>query len=274
MTCGSVVCFRRIPGIDRGATGRGRVCRMRDLDGHREGLTAEDPTSVGGFELTERIGEGRQATVYRGVDANGMSSAIKVLHRERTNDGAALEAFDREVKALRAAPDAYTPRVYAEGWQDGNRFIAFEYLPGPSLEQLVAKTGPLPLPDLKGFAVGFCTIVSALHDKLIHHGDIKPRHVIAGPADRLFLIDFGIARIRDPRLRRRDLFNTAAVILYAAGGRFPYEGTPMEIASRALAGKPDLRALPEEWRDVMGRCLDPNRRRCPDVADLIRLVNR
>ncbi|MFW3464516.1 protein kinase domain-containing protein [Streptomyces microflavus] len=238
----------------------------------QEATTTTEPVSLGGFVLGERIGEGRQAVVRLGTDAVGNVAAIKLMRQERLTDGPALEAFEREAEALRTAPDSFTPRLYSSGWEGPCRYLACEYLPGPSLRQRVARGGPLPPPELADFAAQFTGMVAALHEKLIHHGDIKPRHVISGPARRLFLIDFGIARIGDDQLRRRDLFNTAAVILYAAGGRFPYEGTPMEIASRTLAGTPDLAVLPLRWRKVIGRCLDPHDRRRLTAADLVRAV--
>ncbi|GAA4102200.1 serine/threonine protein kinase [Nonomuraea soli] len=235
---------------------------------------ASEPDSLGGFVLGERIGAGRQAVVRLGTDATGNAAAVKLLRKERLADTTALEAFMNEEKALRAAPDSFTPRVYSAGWDGSRRYLACEYLPGPSLEQWIRSGGPLPPLELKEFALRFCRMVEALHERLIHHGDIKPRHVISGPARRLFLIDFGIARIGDDRLRRRDLFNAAAVLHYAAGGRFPYEGTPMEIASRTLAAEPDLRILPAPWRNIVGRCLNPNDRRRLTAADLVRAVSR
>ncbi|MFI6520591.1 serine/threonine protein kinase [Spirillospora sp. NPDC050679] len=239
-----------------------------------EEIRTAEHLSLGGFVLGERIGAGRQAVVRLGTDAAGNTAAVKLLRKERLTDSAALEAFEHEAEALRAAPDSFTPRLYSSGWEGPHRYIACEYLPGPSLDQWIEREGPLPPPDLEEFAVRFCGMVATLHEKLIHHGDIKPRHVISGPARRRFLIDFGIARIGDDRLRRRDLFNTAAVLLYAAGGRFPYEGTPMEIASRTLAGRPDLEVLPARWRAVVGRCLDPHDRRRLTAADLVRAVGR
>lgn len=240
-------------------------------------LSAEDPDSLGGFELVRVIGEGRQGKVYLGVDGRSMPAAIKVLHHARLQEDKdkALRAFDREVEVLSVAPDAFTPRMYKEGWDGETRFLASEFLNGLSLEDRVLDQGPLPPPELRRFAAALCDAVVALHDRAIHHGDIKPRHVIIGPADRLFLIDFGIAQIGSNRLRRRDLFNTAAVILYAAGGRYPYKGSStLDKLSRVFDGRPDLQPVPEEWRGSLRECLNPDPRRRPDAAVLAKAVSR
>jgi serine/threonine protein kinase len=237
-------------------------------------LQEGDPVKAGVFRLVGRVGAGRQAVVYLGVSPDGQVAAIKILRPELRTDGGALDAFDREVSVLRLAPDAISPRLYGQGWDGGHRFLASEYLNGLSLEEVVGDGGPLAGTELRRFAAGISRIVAELHERRIQHGDIKPRHVIIGPCGRLFLIDFGIAGTGDERLRRRDLFSLAAVILYAAGGRFPYEGTPLEIATRTMAGRADVGMLPSPWRDCLSRCLDPNRRRCPGAADVLKAVSR
>jgi serine/threonine protein kinase len=231
-----------------------------------------DPPAVAGFSLAGRIGEGVQAIVYLGVNEDGEAAAVKVLRSGRlTSMG--LQAFANEVRAIQVAPDSISPRYYCSGRVGESRYMASEYLRGASLEQLIRRNGPLAGPALSQFAVALCAVVVSLHGRGIEHGDIKARHVITGPGGRVFLIDFGIAAFGDARLRRRDLFNLAAVILYAGGGNLPYQGTPLEISTRTMAGKADVSVLPAFWRDTMRRCLDPNQRRCPSAADVLRVVS-
>ncbi|MGX1543778.1 serine/threonine protein kinase [Streptomyces adustus] len=237
-------------------------------------LQAADPVSIGGFELLGRIGAGRQAVVYLGRNTHGESAAVKVLRAERRDDRRSLEAFEREVEALGLAPDSISPRLYGAGWDGRHRYTTSEYLTGPSLEELIRTGGPLGGAELQQFAVGISRLVAELHRLRIHHGDLKPRHVITGPGGRLFLIDFGVAAIGDGALRRRDLFGLASLILYAACGRFPYEGTPLEISTRTMGGRPEIGMLPRSWRNTLRSCLEPNRRFCPSAAGVLRTVGR
>lgn len=237
-------------------------------------LESGDPEEVGGFALRGRIGSGRQAIVYLGMNAYGAAAAIKVPHPDRLTDRHALDSFEREAGLLGLAPDTLSPRLYDHGWDGERRYLASEFLDSPSLEQVIEADGPFRGDDLRRFAVGVSGLLAALHELGIHHGDLKPRHVMVGPGPRMFLIDFGVADIDDARLRRRDLFCLAAVILYAATGRFPYEGTPLELLTRAVDGRPGTDSLPSTWREPIRACLDLNRRSCPNAMDVLLAVSR
>lgn len=237
-------------------------------------LENDDPAIIGGFTLLKRIGAGRQAVTYLGRDPHDSVAAVKVLRPEQCADERAVEAFEKEASILGLVPNTFSPRLYDEGSDGACRYLIMEYMDGRSLAQIITDHGPYTGDDLRNFAIEITRIVATLHEKGIHHGDIKPRHLILGPAGRVFLIDFGVADIDDIQLWRRDMFCLAAVIHYAAGGRFPYEGTPLELATRAMTARVKTANLPPKWRDPLRACLDPKNRNCPNAVDVLAAVSR
>src|SRR5689334_22648487 len=101
-----------------------------------------DPSRLGPFEIVGRLGEGGQGVVYRGVTPDGATVAVKLLHTRLSADPAARARFLREVSlAQRVARFSTAPVLYAD--LAGNQpYIVSEYVPGPSLKDLVEREGP------------------------------------------------------------------------------------------------------------------------------------
>ncbi|MCP2342206.1 serine/threonine-protein kinase [Actinomadura rupiterrae] len=251
-----------------------------------QALRTGDPAQVGRYELTGRLGEGGQGVVYLGQDPDGRSVAVKLLRVHADDDTAVRERFGRELAVLRRVAGFCTARVLDADIDGDQPYIVSEYVPGPSLQRLVATAGPLDLAALERLAAGTATALAAIHRAGITHRDLKPANVLMGP-DGPRVIDFGIARVlagaatltsaavgtpaymspeqvEGTRIDTpSDVFAWAATMLFAATGKPPFGNDSIPaVLNRVLHQQPDLSALPASLREIAASCLakDPQRR--------------
>src|ERR1700743_552627 len=110
-----------------------------------EPLSANDPHSVGEFQLRARLGSGGMGRVYLGYSPAGRAVAVKVVRPGLAGDPEFSRRFAREVDAARAVSGMYTAPVVAAGPDDDPPWLATAFVPGPSLADVVAEAGPLPV---------------------------------------------------------------------------------------------------------------------------------
>ncbi|MFC4056916.1 serine/threonine protein kinase [Planomonospora corallina] len=259
-------------------------------------LMAEDPPRLGPFELTGRLGEGGQGVVYLGRGPQGEQVAVKLLHHGLTADPEARARFLREVSvAQRVARFCTAPVLHAD--LAGSRpYIVSEYVPGPSLRQLVDAEGPRRGGALERLAVSTATALSAIHRAGVLHRDFKPANVLMGPEGPV-VIDFGIARALDsPGMTATgtamgtpsylapeqlgggevtpaaDVFAWGVTMVFAATGTpaFGQDSIPV-VMNRVLTAEPDLGPMdPGPLRDLVAACLSKDPAARPSAEELVR----
>ncbi|GAA2113908.1 hypothetical protein GCM10009780_70980 [Actinomadura alba] len=258
-----------------------------------EPLGPDDPSVVGPYRLSGRLGMGGQGVVYLGHGVDGTPVAVKVLRQELAADIRVRERFTKELAAA-ARVDPFCIAQVLDASLDGQRpYIVTEYIQGPSLQQ----AGPRKGAALQRLAVATATALAAIHEAGVVHRDFKPSNVLLGP-DGPRVIDFGIARDTESPLTLTnsiigtpaymapeqfagqsvgppaDVFAWGAVISYAAAGKPPFgTDTFPAIMNRVLNGEPDLGELPEPLRSTVQACLakEPGHRP-PMQAVLLRLL--
>ncbi|MEU8798676.1 serine/threonine-protein kinase [Spirillospora sp. NPDC048819] len=256
-------------------------------------LEPDDPSSVGPYRLSGRLGMGGQGVVYLGHGADGVPVAVKVLRAEVAADNRVRERFTKEIAAARRVDPFCIAQVLDASLDDRRPYIVTEYIEGPSLQQ----AGPRDGSALQRLAVATATALAAIHEAGVVHRDFKPSNVLLGP-DGPRVIDFGIARDTESPLTLTssiigtpaymapeqfaaeavgppaDVFAWGSVVVYAATGRPPFGAdTFPAIMHRVLQGEPDLGDLPDPLRSTVAACLvkDPARR--PTMqAVLLRLL--
>ncbi|GIH96861.1 protein kinase [Planobispora siamensis] len=255
-------------------------------------LEARDPQHVGVYRLAGVLGEGGQGTVYLGHDPSGRRVAVKVLHARMAAEDVVRQRFEREADLARRVAAFCTAQVLAAGVSDGRLYLVSEYVPGPSLHQLVAAEGPRTGGGLHRLAVATATALSAIHRTGIVHRDFKPANVIMGPEGPV-VIDFGIARALEAGTTRSalvgspgymapeqlsghsaspasDVFAWAATMVYAATGRPAFAGQhPAAVMGAVLHNAPDLSGVPEGLRPLLASCLAKDPAARPGAAQVL-----
>ncbi|MGI5161124.1 serine/threonine-protein kinase [Microbispora sp. CA-102843] len=262
-------------------------------------LQPGDPTRLGPFVLSGRLGEGGQGVVYFGQDQAGERAAVKLLHVKFSGDATARSRFARELRAAQRVASFCTARVLAADLEGDTPYIASEFIDGRSLRDAVEADGPLTGSGLERLAVGTATALTAIHQAGIVHRDFKPDNVLLA-VDGPRVVDFGIARILDSTATitsraigtpaymapeqisggkvgpPADVFSWASTIAYAATGDVVFGGSSIAVVlNRILNHDIDTGMLPEPLGGVVRACL----RKSPDerpTADriLLRLLGR
>ncbi|GAA3135640.1 hypothetical protein GCM10010466_28020 [Planomonospora alba] len=252
-------------------------------------LGVNDPQQISAYRLVRVLGEGGQGTVYLGQDPSGRRVAVKVLHTRMAAETVLRERFEREAELARRVAVFCTAQVLEAGISDGRPYLVSEYVPGPSLQQLVTTEGPRTGSGLERLAVATATALAAIHRVGIVHRDFKPANVIMGPEGPV-VIDFGIARILEasatdsalvgspgymapeqlsdgPVGPASDVFAWAATMVYAATGHAAFAGQhPAAVMNAVMNGEPDLNGVPRGLRSLLLACLakDPAARPTAD----------
>jgi serine/threonine-protein kinase len=157
--------------------------------------------------------------------------AVKVMHKHVAAMPGLAPRFHREMKATSRIEHANTVRVFDFGSdENGQLFLAMEFLDGRPLSKLLAEEPRLPLPRLTNIAVQIARALGAAHAEGITHRDLKPDNVMLldryGERDLVKVVDFGIARFTD---------DSAATKMTADGALI---GTPAYMSPEQAMGKP------------------------------------
>lgn len=251
-------------------------------------LRPNDPTRLGPYRLTGRIGRGGMGTVYLADTDEGERVAVKVINPDLADDDSFRDRFRREVKAARRVRRFCTAPVIDAQLDGDTLYIVTEYVDGPNLEDIVAAHGPLRGANLEGLAVGMATALTAIHGAGVVHRDLKPANVLlssVGPR----VIDFGIARALDtvaqatrtglfigtpsymaPELvsgekatPASDIFAWGCVMAFAATGRTLFEATTAPaVLYKIVHSAPELDDVDPALRGIVERSLakDPGAR--------------
>lgn len=253
----------------------------------------QDPRKIGPYRVVGRLGEGGMGVVYAGTHA-GTAAAVKLIRSEYAADVHFRERFRREVALLSRVEGACVSRFLAADTDAVRPWLATSYVPGPTLNAHVGRTGPLHGSALLSVAVGIAEALSGIHRAGIIHRDLKPGNVILSP-DGPKVLDFGIARALDetaitvthvfvgssgwasPEQYRgdeidpaSDVYGWGAVTAYAATGRPPLGTGSVEVmAHRVLQEEPNLEGISEPLRGLVSSALAKDPADRPTVETLI-----
>ncbi|MFE1110559.1 protein kinase [Streptomyces rochei] len=250
-------------------------------------LQDDDPRAVGGYRLAARLGAGGMGRVYLSHTRGGRPVAVKVVRSELADDPTFRRRFGREVTSARKVKGAYTAELIDADADGTPPWLATLYVPGPALSDVVARSGPLPVPAVLWLMAGVAEALQAIHGAGIVHRDLKPSNVLLA-SDGPRVIDFGIAVAADSTAHTAtgaaigtpqfmapeqasggdvteatDVFSLGQTAAFAALGRPLYgDGPAVSVLYRIVHSEPDLSGLPERLRPLIARCVaaDPGER--------------
>jgi serine/threonine protein kinase len=149
---------------------------------------------IGPYLVLEFLQKGGMGEVYKARDMRlDRTVAIKFLPRALASDPAALERFQREVRAASSLNHPRICTVHDVGEFQGRPFLVMEFLEGQSLRDRIAGK-PLPIAELMDRAVQICDALKAAHAKGIVHRDIKPGNIFITAGGQIKILDFGLAK--------------------------------------------------------------------------------
>ena len=244
------------------------------------------------FDLLNQLGRGGMGTVWRARDRYSRQIvAVKLLHPALAEDPYHLARLEREVEVAQRIDCPNVVRVLGYGQQDGQPYIAMEYVEGQSLRDLISAGRTKDFSEwghAKSVLRQLANALDAAHRVGVIHRDIKPANVMIDESGNVKLADFGIAKAVDmsgltggvtvlgtpaymaPDLEvseQSDLYAVGCVIYEMVTGSPPFEGSsPQTVLIKHLREAPDLSRIPENLRDMVRWLLEKDPAKRPKSA--------
>jgi serine/threonine-protein kinase len=237
---------------------------------------------IGKYKILSTIGSGGFGTVYLAEDTwIDKKVALKVPHKQNLDFGELL----REPRLLATLNHPNIVTILTAEKQENVFFIVMEFVPGETLESVIAREGALELATALDYTCQICNAVDHAHRHGVIHRDLRPSNVIVTGSGLLKVADFGTSRfleiaahgttvIGSPPYMAPEQFRGKAVFasdLYSLGitmfqmltGLLPYETPSPADLDRLMRGEFLVSArlrnakVPKAIDDIVAKAMAP-----------------
>jgi predicted Ser/Thr protein kinase len=191
-------------------------------------------TQISQYRLVEKLGEGGMGVVYKGVDVLlDRIVAVKLVSSELAANPELLERFKSEAKVQATLSHPNIATLYSYLIWEGRAVMVMEFIEGETLQQMIARRGPIPsdvaIPLFKQALAG----IGAAHRRGIVHRDIKPANIMVNGEGLIKVMDFGIAKVLGATGTTRTNLQMGTVWYMA----------PEQVLNRPVDARTDIYAL-------------------------------
>ncbi len=267
-------------------------------------------TTLSHYRILAKLGEGGMGEVYRAQDTRlGRDIALKVLPPSLAGDPDRIERFKREARVVASLNHPHIVTLYSVEETNSIHYLTMELVEGETLQAGVT-SGGMPILQVLDVTWAVADALTAAHAKGIVHRDLKPANVMITHDNRVKVLDFGLAKMKDedvpgadaetivrtgigivmgtmpymspeqvegkPADHRSDMFSLGVMLHEITAGRRPFAGaSPAALVSSIIRDPaPDLCAeradVPRAFADLVARCLEKHPDRRLQTAREIR----
>jgi serine/threonine-protein kinase len=252
------------------------------------------PSTIGRYEIRALLGSGAMGSVYLAEDPRiKRKLAIKVVKvdaiRTEADRKEFLARFQREAEVSGTLNDPGIVAIYDVGDSEVGPFLAMEFVPGRTLENIIKSLEPVPLKTKLSMAACIASALDHAHTHNIVHRDVKPGNVMVTDDWRAKLMDFGIAKREDASLTQTgtflgtpsyaspeqikegvatgqsDVFSFGVMVFELLSGSLPFPGTSINTILYRIVNEPPVAItppveglVPDGWQRTFNKVLSKN----------------